>query len=313
MRSIFQDSRRRGHVLGAAVILFASSAFAPPQLEAQQNPPSATSTAGMTARQLKILLNGLPECSSLLDEPVRQGADAPYMPLMRAEGVARAYFVVRGVVGPASILTRVYFSRLDGPDSIIRDPAWLERIVASGLQASLDLEARARVRNFSLPFVDARPTFEFFSQPFVRPSTGADLALGIVSSVGAAASLAINTGDAMALRASIQAKREDKQPLTSDLGRAIATPYDNADVIRVLIAAGADPNAPVDDSPSPLMALLAGIPGYSACNIQPLIDGGARLDIRTSLGQSALDLARQGGNPVAVRAIEAALARKTGH
>lgn len=280
--------------------------FGPPQVAPRSQSPA------LDGRQMKALLNSLPSCSSLLDASIRVRPSATYMPLMRRLGVARAYFVSNGLADTR----RIYFRRLDGPHAIIRNPAWLRRIVSSGLQADLDKAMLERFRSpeFHPIIGDADPAEGFFAQPVLEPPSKARRSLAVVSLFALQLNVAIATDDGPGVRDSIDKVRRagGDLNLNSFLIESIATPYDNRAALTALLAAGADPNTGIGAPTiqSPLMGILGALPDYSPCNLEPLLAAGARLDVRNAAGQTPLDLAKKSRNAFAIRAIEAAVARQ---
>jgi hypothetical protein len=294
---------------GAALVLLGAAACA---AQGRAGAAAGSTPPGLAARQMRVLLNSLPACSALLDVRIKARPGAPYMPLMREMGVARAYFV-----DDSGLIRRTYFRHLDGPRAIIRDPAWLARIVSSGLQAQLGLVLAARLdrrARFPSGTIDADAAIELFAQPFLRPNRAARRALERVGSFGLRLNAAISAGDGSAARRAIGSYRSrgGRLDFSSFLRAAVMMPYYDRPVIRALLAAGADPDTAtgLPEAPTPLMDVLSDIPNSSPCNLAPLLAAGARLDIRNAAGQTPLDLAKKSGNAYAVHLIETALAQR---
>ncbi len=122
------STRRLGIVLRAFYLLISLS----PMTSGQESDP-------------RVPLKELEPCSILNQKIYRESNDIerPYMSKMRALGVERASIQVQAVYrkGKAEelhVTRRIYFEKLDGPDSQISDGDVLNAIKNDGLQATLD-------------------------------------------------------------------------------------------------------------------------------------------------------------------------------
>lgn len=291
-------------------------------------PQNATMPQTEHPPEVTALIAKLPECSSLREQLQQgkfgDGNEKPYMRPMLDHGLQRAYFEVEGTwrhgrAESIRIVRRLYYMQLDGPDAQITDAATLKEIVNSGLEALLDQAVLARVKaarlyagidrwagfgqidywRWRLSGGRISASFELFASPWVRRRFIPDWVLPgkYRESVAHAASV----GDVIDLSRLLRAHKDSPPELNNALNFAVMSPWDNTAAIELLIRAGADVNARFDEGTTPLMHAY-----QSSCNIRVLLEHGARVDDRNKWGQTALDLARQRHDTVAVRLLEAA-------
>ena len=292
----------------------------------------ATGQTGTTPRaerspQVTQLVERLPECSSLREQLLQgkfgEGTENPYMQPMLESGVQRAYFEIEGVWREGHsdhirIARRLYYKQLDGPDAQITDTATLNEIAKTGLEATLDKAAEAEERTavlyagidgfgvisrwrWQLAGSKIYGAVEFFANPWVPPQLP-----NWVSPYGDQNELfhAARVGDSIGLRNLLNTHKYAQPELNAALNEAVMSPWNNNTAIEALIKTGADANASFKDQWTPLMIAI-----YSPCNAAVLLAHGARPDDRNALGQTALDLARQKHDTVAVRLLETAGAK----
>jgi uncharacterized protein len=108
-------------------------------------------------------------------------------------------------------------------------------------------------------------------------------------------------GDVLGTKALLGSHRFDKKELDRALFDAVLSRYDNTDVIKLLLDAGAGVKARTPDGTTPLMEAVD-----HPCNLRPLLDGGADLNARDKSGRSALQLARDRKEATAIRLLEEA-------
>ena len=261
------------------------------------------------------LIEGLPTCSVLRADLEREisgdGDDLPYMEQMRERGVNRASFELHAVlhgkrIENVEIGKRLYFRQFDGPGTQISHAAELDRL--TDLQNILDSIAinQAKnapvVRRFGIPARKKKvfTVVEFFSSPLIRRQGVAWVPSGrdnpLLDSV--------LSGDASTTRKQLESRKYTKRELDLTLFGAATSRYDNGDVIKLLLDAGANANAQTKDRTTPLMNAVD-----HPCNIRPLLDGGANLDARDKWGNDAVAIAKQHGQAVAVHLLEEARAQ----
>jgi hypothetical protein len=257
-----------------------------------------------------------PACISLTrnaeaDPELRRAAS-----ILRPLGIARADFQVDasfkdGQIYDLRITRRLYFTAADGPAATL--------IRVGTAVPALDQAALAEARRSALPDLvfDAprQPygvyiVFSLFSDPQLGwrfPSYFQTLPQGPWSPL----LLAARAGDTIGAKR-LLATRPGKAVLNRALYFALYDPADNRNMVALLLRAGADANANFFPSsyllPRPLM-LAAEI---SPCSIYPLLAAGARLEDRNIRGQTALDMAKNGGRAAAAAILEAAVHRRSG-
>lgn len=277
--------------------------------------------------QVAPLIEMLPECSSLRErlrrEKFGEGTGNPYVRTMFERGVQRAYFELEGVwrhghADRIRIVRRLYYKQLDGPDAQITDAATLNEIAKTGLQATLDEAAEAKARTAVLHAgIDSWAGFgvinqwkwqlagskiygaiEFFANPWVPPHLP-----NWVGPYGDENELshAARVGDVIDLAKLLNTHKYAQPELNIALNEAASSAWNNNTAMELLMKAGADVNARFGDQWTPLMLAM-----NSPCNVAVLLSHGARLDDRNASGQTALDLARQRHDTVAVRLLEIA-------
>lgn len=262
--------------------------------------------------ELRQLMDDLPLCSALRAELSRgaggDGVDQPYMVKMRQVGVERALLILDASLRGTKpynlhVAERSYFRQFDSPDSQITDEGALKTIETSGLAAELESIARARVLvaplfrgpdRGSAAHFDRRvsSTVDFFGNPWLPQHppvlgwSGRPMPL----------TRAVVNGDAIETRAQLQSGKLKTKDLNRALSAAVLSQYDNSTVIKLLLDSGADVNARYGDRATPLMIATS-----HPCNLRPLLDRGADLTARDASGRTALDIARQMKEDVAVR------------
>ena len=240
------------------------------------------------------LINELPACSVLHAELERGtyggGIDQSYMGRMRQQGVQRALIELRAVLRGGKpddihVERRLYFRHFDGPMSQISDQATLKMIEASSLPADLDGVARSRVlaapisRGVDMQFrpIKQVSTFvEFFANAWLPEQNVVWFRSGKPKQLTGP----VLNGDVLGTKALLGSHRFDKTELDRGLFIAVLSRYDNTDVIKLLLDAGAEVNARAPDGSTPLMSAVA-----RPCNLRPLLDGGADVNARDKIGQ----------------------------
>jgi len=291
----------RRRLLQTGIVLLMAAGHAKPQ-----HPPA-----------VQQLIGELAPCSVLHKELDRgaygSGVDQPYMVRMRESGVKRALLELHGVihgnrVENVRVARQLYFRHFDGPDSQISDEATLQAIETSGLSG--ELESLARSRMLAAPFVRGEfrlfagnqvfSFVEFFASPWLREEN-----VAVLRSVKPKPRIrSILDGDAAGTKALLKSHKFTTKDLNLALFDSAISRYDNTDVIRLLLTAGAEVNARTTDGITPLM-LAVGHP----CNIRPLLNGGADLNARDKWGRNALQLAREAKDATAIRLLEEAGAK----
>jgi hypothetical protein len=263
------------------------------------------------------LIDELAPCSVLRAELDRgaygRGVDQPYMVRMRERGVKRALLELDGVihgtrVENVRVARQLYFRHFDGPDSQISDEATLQAIETNGLSGQL--ESLARSRMLAAPFVSGEfrlfagnqvfSFVEFFASPWLREQN-----VVVLRSVKPKPRIrSILDGDAAGTKALLKSHEFTTKDLNLELFDSAMSRYDNTDVIKLLLTAGAQVNARTKDGTTPLMIAVS-----HPCNIRPLLNGGADPNARDKWGRSALRLAREAKDTTAIRLLEEAGAK----
>jgi len=289
--------------------------------QASQEPPP----------EVVALVEKLPDCSSLRQE-MRQGQfgdgiERPYTQAMRDSGVQRAYFEFEGAwrhghADRIRIVRRLYYRQLDGPDAQITNPATLIQIARSGLEARLDQAVQEQAQTAVLyAGIDRWAVLgvtdkwrwqvrgsriygqvDLFFSPWVRLRSAPNFVFP--SEYRNDLPHAARVGDVMDVAKLLSAQKHSQQELNQSLGEAGMSSWDNAGAIDLLIKAGADVNARLGDGMTPLMLTYS-----SPCNMAVLLAHGARAEDRNRWGKTALDLAQERHDTIAVRILEAAGAK----
>lgn len=241
------------------------------------------------------------------------GVDQPYMVRMRERGVKRALLELHGVihgnrVENVRVARQLYFRHFDGPDSQISDEAILQAIETSGLSG--ELESLARSRMLAAPFIRGEfrlfagnqvfSFVEFFASPWLPEENVAVFRSGKPKPL----TTPVLDGDAAGTKALLKSHKFTTKDLNQALFDSAMTRYDNSDVIKLLLTAGAQVNARTADGITPLM-IAVGHP----CNIRPLLNGGADPNARDKWGKNALQFARETKQATAIRLLEEAGAK----
>jgi hypothetical protein len=283
---------------------FALSVYA----QARAEGPSSSISSQVRAPQL---IDKLPSCSilrtELEDQTHGSGIDQAYMEEMRHQGVWRASIVVRARVrnwkpGELRIERRLFFSKLDGPDSQITDEGNLKTIEESGLPLLLDDVARTRAMNAPIsPGIDihwGRPPKEATAlvEVFADSSLSQKRTLFFPAGHPAPLTVSVLLGDSVAVRRLLESGGLSRNQLNDALFSASLSTYDNTNIIRMLLSAGADVNARTPDASTPLMNAIA-----HPCNLIPLLNAGADANARDKWGRTALQIAREQKSTIAVQ------------
>lgn len=149
-------------------------ALGKPTLAAQVPQPRLVLAARpATLSEVRSVLDKMPRCSEYLRQSPAEGDGATLIPSMRAEGIARAHFVIGAdslspkLVG-LRIMHVIYFSDYDGPSSQISDPLRLSRIESTALAAALRARAIGLARNLRAAFDTAAMRFPTTGRPEAR-------------------------------------------------------------------------------------------------------------------------------------------------
>lgn len=322
-----QDAAR-GLLFALALTLAASAGAAPISGDARHD---------TTLRQVRAVLDGLPECSEYLDrEPsyMTPGPELPYMAVMRRLGIQRAAAWLRATVAEGSptklaVISLQFFRRYDGLGSVITSRSDLEKIEASGLPQTLRKLALAQARGTSIGI----PT----DVKHPMPGDGTIVTMGVEFAADAWMSgVLVNFANAVFVTnapapATIQgaAWRQDVAAVATalagggtggpELDRALVAAAGNADgssndaIISMLVRAGANINGSALLPTSKIRtgtALTSAIEARAACNVTTLLRLGADPNLPNALGMTPLMLARQAGLDAAERALTAAGARR---
>ena len=276
-------------------------------------PTPARQSRAETVSAERNAIDSLPPCSALHDARERvEGKPAePYMEAMQGQSVQRAFLELhstRSHSGPTDIrvVLHLYFSQFDGPGSLVTDETTRKKIRDSGLEATLDDLAKARVSHapvFARHGLRRRDHnlysyVEFFATPeFVPQRT-------VLSPIGASPQEmphAAYVGDVAGLSRMLEGRRYDTNQLNMAMLIAAQSRYDNGAVISLLIKAGADVNARGDQGTTPLMVSVT-----SPCNLKALLERGARITDQDNDGKTAEAIARKEGLSRSVQLLEEA-------
>jgi hypothetical protein len=172
---------------------------------------------------------------------------------MRTLQVKGAMFEVRGLwlfyIGrPDPKVTRkMYFSKYGGPCSQITDADWLRRIRESGLESELETVAISRADRPRAPRMDPLPlwckgcfTEVFFADDewLMKVPTSLSEYAETVTPLDQAA----EAGDSINVSALLAAGNVPKSKLDEALLCAVAPSWDNTQVVKILLKAGASPS-----------------------------------------------------------------------
>lgn len=214
------------------------------------------------------------------------------------------------------IVRRLYYKQFDGPDAQITDPAALTAIANSGLEAVLDEAVIARVQQahlfagidrwaglgqiggwrWRLSGAKIYGSTELFANHWLHGFTPDLVSPGkYADDIAHAASV----GDVIQISKLLRTRQYSEAELNRALNFAVMSLWDNTPAIALLIRAGADVNAKFGDDYTPLMLTYE-----SSCNVPILLEHGARVDDRNKWGQTALDLAVERHDIVAMRLLE---------
>jgi len=286
---------------------------------------NATTPRSEHPPEVTALIERLPECSRLREQLQRgrfgDGMEKPYMRPMLDHGVQRIYFKIEGAwrqerAESIRIVRRLYYRQLDGPDAQITDAANLREIKNSGLEAMLDEAVLARGKSAHLfTGVDQWAGFgqvgrwrwqlsggrivgsiELFASSWLVPPIPDLVFPGKYREDVSNTAMA---GDLTGLSKLLATHRYSQLELNRALNGAVMALWDNTRAIELLISAGADVNARFGEGTTPLMNAYE-----CSCNIPVLLKHGAHVDDRNQWGQTALDLARQRHDMVAIRLLK---------
>lgn len=238
------------------------------------------------------------------------------MAKMQELGIERARFTLQAVLhkgrpSDIKITHRLYFRKLDGPNSQVLDDTDLKGL-ETRLQPELDDPALSRASKAPI-FRGFRefprlPSFkrlknlecevEFLATPWLSEQS--------VHWFASAKSMdpltrAVIESDAAETRIVLESHRFSKSELSSALVYAANSLYDNSAVIALLIQAGADPNIRSSDGITPLMVAVG-----HPCNLPPLLQGGANPNLQDKWGRTAFSISKWQKNIVAMTLLEKA-------
>lgn len=240
------------------------------------------SAISQSTARVQQLVSELPACSVLrteLERGDRGNGEQPYMHEMARLGVRRVLLELHAVLrggrpDDIRVVRRLFFRKFDGADSQITDEAVLKSIEQTGLQAELDSIAHDRMARAPLyrgvdphlwPIKHVSSFVEFFSDA-VLPEQSVGL---FPSGKPELLTESVLNGDVIGTQVLLKAHRFSKQELDRALFNAALSRYDNSDVIRLLLNAGASVDARSSKGGTPLMNAVA-----HPCNLRPLLDAG---------------------------------------
>jgi hypothetical protein len=266
--------------------------------------PSIRTPDSTTQKHLRELISTLPPDSSVRRSleagAIGNGSREAWMNDMSGAGLLEVMFEIHGVwrtglgFHPIGVQRIIYRSKYDGPSAQVTDPSQIETFVKSGLQAKLQGIAFAKSRNarwpmearFSLLGVKCFVDVYLFDDEWVNDvwrSTSTPV-LGSYDPSAAPLLEAAKIGDVVSTSVLLKTERFSKSSLSKALFDAVAYPSDNTDVIRMLLAAGADPNATREEGTS---VLMESIDHWNAHNIRFLITAGADPSLKNRAGDTA--------------------------
>ncbi len=212
------------------------------------------------------------------------GKDEPYRQRMRQLGIRRAFLQLgavwrHGRVEEVRVFRRVYFVKYDGPHSQA-DEQLQEVIRTSGLAALLDEAALQRgIRSKWWMGPDSRARRPKNTQLQASAEFLDDSGLPERPTIfGVSAygmwplSDAAEAGDAKEVKQLLGSAKFSQLLLNAALLRAVTNVYDNSDVIDLLLQAGADINARTSLGQTALMLAT----GWSPTQVHVLLERGAK-------------------------------------
>ncbi len=283
-----------------------------------------------TLGEIRSVLDKIPSCSEYLRQPPVEGAGATFVPAMRAEGIARAHFVI----GADSLFPKplglrilhvIYFSDYDGPSSQITDRRRLSSIESTPLAAALRTRALGLAHNFPAAFdtaemrsptnereeakftadeeIDADSWMRSLDGPYNDP-----LAAFYPRMAGPGTPEgAVARQDTEALSTATMNASLGEVTLNRLLLLASSSVRNMTGVIQILRELGADPNQVVTiwfGRGQKMLPLTLAVHG-SACNVAALLAVGANPNLRDGLGHSALEIALEQGRDDIARILRA--------
>jgi hypothetical protein len=285
-------------------------------------PQNAAVPGSEQPREVTALIEKLPECSLLRQELnvwPGDGIQKPYMRPMLDHGVQRIYFEIEGAWrdgrSETRIVRRLYYRYLDEPGAQIADEKTLTEIKNSGLEAMLDDAVLAKGNTAHL-FAGIDRWAGFGQIDYWRWRLTGSRIRGAIELFASAwmpsapywvypgkyrenVAHAAEVGDVTDLSKLLSAHRNSQSELNSALKLAVMSPSDNSSATELLIRAGADVNAKFAEWEDRTALMVA-----NSCNIPVLLAHGARVDDRDKSGRTALDLARQRRDMLAIRLLE---------
>lgn len=252
---------------------------------------------------LEAAINALPSCSTLRGSMEQgqhgSGMDQRYMPEMRRAGVKRAFLEIHsawehGRAAHPVVVRRLFFSQFDGPGGAITEPSKLSELRQEGLIATLDRVAIERVLQghlfagmHGLKDGEGREMYSYvdlFSDPWMPEEHTLVSPLGKTNSLIQAAFV----GDISALQEQLGKTGLQQKILNRALLEAVLNRFDNSQAIKILVKAGAD----VDfHGPDGITPLINAVP--RPCNVQALLELGARPGETDKWGRTALQIAEK--------------------
>ena len=267
--------------------------------------------------QNQVRYDGIPEWSSLKREPAATcHRQEPYMESMKQQRVRRTVLEVHSIwrngrAQQPRVIRHLYFREYDAPNSQVVKSQELQRIRAAGLEGQLDLVAISRMQKAKLfsvmhgPSKSDGPVVSYIillddrclsELPMWAESPAAIPEVESQSPLVAEAEL----GDADRVRRILQEKAFKPSDLDLALFQAVRAPYDNTQVIDLLVQNGANVNATINGRPVLLNAI-----GRPA-SVRALINLGAKLQVADANGVTPLQAANQVGDIYSARFLEGA-------
>lgn len=290
----------RTTVLAVAMCLMSGVTFAQAALDSSQ--------VQEHIRQLILSLPSDSQTRVYLERGDRgDGLHYPWMDRMKSAHVKRVRVFLDFEWRRHPINVRVdriaFYSSYDADCSQITDPAQVELIQKSGLAEELGKIASSRVTASHWTFIDKKPrsnqglaTVELMDDewlPLFAPEltpVHPDLQKPEISV----------DGDFTHLRDSLRSSKFSQDDLDAALFET-ASSFDDSCSVKLLLAAGANPNSQNTDGETPLMQ--AAFAGHIHA-VQALLSGGAHTNLKDSSGATAEDVAKQRGHQAVVLALE---------